>query len=348
MAPGSPTIIALFGADQLAVSRRLSALRDEADGGTGMAATNYTRIDGREARAAEIVEAAMALPFLSAKRLVIVDGLLDRFERRPADRRPRSIEPMAPLLEACKAGLPPTTILVLTGGAEVRATNALVAALRKTGAEVEEHQAPKRDALLRFIRDEASARGLRFAPGAADALGRLAGSDTFTISNELDKLALYTMGRTASTADVEAVCSPDLEARTYDFTDGVLEGDLPKARRALSILLGRDNETAEGLIALLLAAYRTLAPVVEMVEQGKSVEEVGKALGLPDWQRDRALRRARRLGRDGLVAAYEVLVDAERAKKARSVDADVALEIAISRLCGTGRRTRPVAVGARG
>jgi len=346
-------IILLYGADQLAIDRRMAQLRDEADGGTGMLATNLTVFDGRDAKPAEIAGAAMSPPFLSPRRLVVVEHLFARYESNPGEGRRggRGLDALAPLLTAIEGGLPPTTVLVFKG-ARVSPTNALLAALKKLpGVSVEEQPELKNEALTRYIRNEANARGLRFRAGPPRAshpssqewdraaaqdpvalIGILTGGETLAIANELDKLALFTMGRDATIDDVYELCSGQREFTAFALSDAVMDGRLLDALSVLEALRVK-GESTQSLLALLMAAYRRLGPVIDLREQGISPEEIGKATGMK-WPnlRDAAIRRADSLGQEGLAAAFAALVEADRRQKLGEIDDDLALEVAVGKL----------------
>ena len=85
-----------------------------------------------------------------------------------------------------------------------------------------------------------------------------------------------------------------------------------------------------------------------MLDEGASPEDIGKAIKRP-WPglRDRAIARARRLGRDGLLQAYEYLVTADRTVKLGEARDEIALEVAVSRLLQLSPRTPARASPAR-
>jgi DNA polymerase-3 subunit delta len=205
---------------------------------------------------------------------------------------------------------------------------------------VEDYPELKPQAVLRFISDEATARGLALGPGAARALADLAGSDTLALSNELDKLALYVLPRGRATIeDVSQVCSDNSHARVFELNDAVLDGDIVKARQVLETLLQDPHQQPAAVLNSLFNAYRTHTTVVDLLEAGASPEEIGKAARIP-WEglRDRAISRAKRLGPQGIRQAWELLVEADRAHKTGQADEEVMLELTIGRLCALSPR----------
>ncbi|MCE7926908.1 MAG: hypothetical protein DYG91_00185 [Chloroflexi bacterium CFX7] len=338
----------LYGVDALGLRRRLQQLKDEADGGSGMLATNFAVVDGRDAKPADILGPAMMPPFLAPRRLVLVEGLLDRFEARPGQRQPRSADSLAPLFEAFEAGLPESTLVVFTGGDLKR--NSLLDRLKRTrGVQLEHFPEIKGEDLIRYIRTEGAARGLRFRPGGgrpegldqglayrgsdpAALLAALCRSDTLAIANELDKLALYTMGREVTIEDVARICSGEREANRFQFVDRVMDGEVAKALDALA-LLRRDGESSQALLGLLADSYRTAATVLDLLEEGATPEAIGTAINRP-WPRlrDSLIARARRIGPSGVKAAYAAIVESDRQHKRGEVDEDLAFELLVIRL----------------
>ena len=70
-----------------------------------------------------------------------------------------------------------------------------------------------------------------------------------------------------------------------------------------------------------------------MLEAGAGEEEIGKAIRRP-WPnlRRRAIARAKDIGKPGLRAAYEAMVEADRSNKLGEVDEDLSIEILVARL----------------
>ena len=355
-------ILLLYGPDELALRRRIQELKDEADGGSGMLMSNLTTLEGRDVKAEEIIAAAMSMPFLAPRRLVVVEQFFDRFEPRGGEprnetRTTRALDSFASLFSVLDSGLPPSTILVFSNATTVSARNPMLDRLKKIpGVRAEESKKLEKDGLLRFIREEAAARSLRLKPGPsrrplasadewlrpqesdpAALLAVLHGSDTLSLANELDKLSLYTMGREATVDDVDLLCGGERDRATFHFTDAVMDGDLKLAHAVLDHFWLTDV-TPQMIIGTLVGAYRRLALVIDMVGDGASAEEIGIAMK-QNWAglRDRAIARARRLGPGGLHAAYAAIVAADRTTKLGEVNDEIAIEILVHKLAALGR-----------
>ncbi|MGD9934531.1 MAG: DNA polymerase III subunit delta [Dehalococcoidia bacterium] len=355
-------ILLLRGGDELAVRRRLADLKAEADGGTGLLTTNLTQIEGKDAKAEEIIAAAMTPPFLAPRRLVIVDRFLDRWESTRAEREtgdelppePKTFTQYDKLFAAIESGIPPSTSLVITGGVVGR-SNPMARRLKGIKGVAEEvYSEPKRrDEIARFIREEGAARGIRFRSSRptgehwdsdewvvgrnADpvaVLGQITNGSTLAIANELDKLALYAMGRDVTVDDVYEICSGERETTQFVLVDAMQDGNVRDALNALATLTATDD-VGQLLLTQMATRYRQTATVASLMDAGAGEAEIGKALGAAGnypGLRQAAMARARRIGVAGATAAMEAIVEADYHGKKNEIDSDLALELLVIRL----------------
>lgn len=365
-------ILLLRGGDELAVRRRLAELKSEADGGTGLLTTNLTQIEGKDAKAEEIVAAAMTPPFLAPKRLVIVDRFLDRWESTRAERDAGDEPPAEPktftqydrLFAALESGIPPSTSLVITGGAVGR-SNPMARRLKGIKGVTEEvySEPKKRDEIARFIRDEGAARGIRFRGSRSteehwdsedwvqrqesdpvQLLASITHGGTLAIASELDKLALFAMGRDVTVDDVYTICSGGRETTQFALVDAMQDGNVQEALTALAALTAKED-VSQLLLTQIATRYRQAATVASLIEAGAEEAEITKALGPAGnypGLRKAAVSRARRIGVAGAVAAMEAIVEADYHAKKNEIDADLALELLVIRLSGMSGRREPV------
>ncbi len=350
--------------------RRLQELKDEADGGSGMLVTNLTSVDGRDAKPNDVLAPCMSPPFLAPRRLVVVENLLERFEARGGQRAGRALGPWEEVVGTLGKGIPPTTTLVFFGqpflaegrSRSVSKTNPLVAALAKLpGVSIEEHPALEKEVLTRYITEEAALRGIRFKRGGGQfesyeerppesdpvlLLANLLQGDTLSIANELDKLALYSrdVGGEITVADVNRVSHGDRDAKSWDLTDAIINGNLAGALGALKILK-EAGENLQGILGLITARYRSLAPVAELVAAGLSKDAIAAELKRPNnYPLQKDLEAGRRLSAAVVKAAYGYLVEADRTNKLGEMDEDISIDVLLMKLCALAG---PVGSGAR-
>lgn len=337
----------------------MQELKDEADGGSGMLVTNMSFVDGRAAKPEDVLGPCMAPPFMAPRRLVIVENLLERYESRGGPRGSRSLGAWEQLPTELAKGMPETTTLVFFGqpflveGRQrtVSKTNPLISAIAKLpNVSIEEHPALEKENLLRYIVEEGALRGLRFKRGGGEfesyeerppesdpvqLLANLLQGDTLSIANELDKLALYTRdsGGQVTVADVNRVSHGDRQLKTWDLTDALINCQLGPALSALKTL-EESGEALQGLLGLITARYRSLAPVVELVAEGLAAPAIAEELKRPNnYPLQKDVGAAKRYSPATIKQAYKYLVEADRTNKLGEVAEDVSLDLLVMKLC---------------
>ncbi len=187
-------------------------------------------------------------------------------------------------------------------------------------------------ALGRLIESTLSQHAMRIAPDALAALKSALGADRQATRSEIEKLALYAMGRPMLTRDdVAAVLTDSMELALDDVVDAAFTGQLEKCESTLFTLQGAGIAPSASLNAALRYALQ-LYPLRAQVEKGErpgAVLETGwrglhfsrkalveKALGT--WSLERltraiarlgdAVAQSRQQGRFGEVIAHRTLV----------------------------------------
>jgi DNA polymerase-3 subunit delta len=198
-----------IGEDDYSLCQALEDIRKSVGDATALM-TNTTVLDGKSVRLEQLRSAGETMPFLAEKRLVIVEGLLERFEssgrhgRKKAPGRAESSEECRKLAEAMK-NLPPFTELVVIGG-RIRASNPLLRELSKV-TSIRSFPPLKHAQLYRWVERRIREAGSSISLSALTALVRFVGNDLWSMDNEVDKLVLYTGGQRIEEADVKAVVS---------------------------------------------------------------------------------------------------------------------------------------------
>ncbi|MBI3954389.1 MAG: DNA polymerase III subunit delta [Chloroflexi bacterium] len=286
------------GQDEFSQAEALAALKASLGSPEALAA-NTSRFEAARTTPEEVLLACSALPFLGEQRLVTLEGALAAVE---AGGRGRHQEKSVWLsLAQAAPRLPPTTTLVLRDD-KVAPGNHLLKALGPV-AQVREFPLLRPAALTRWLQERAARRGVVLEADAAHLLADLVGSNLWTLSNELDKLAAYAAGPQPATgttgasatrspitaADVQALTPQAREASIFALVDALVEGRRPAALTLLHRAL-RDGASAQYILAMVARQLRRLVQAKEMLQAGASPQEVGRALGL---SQEFAIRRAR-------------------------------------------------------
>lgn len=342
-----------YGRDDFSQQEALNALKQRIDS-DDLLASNTTLVDGRAVTPGELLALCQTVPFLSAHRLIIVEGLLGRFEptagRGRRGRRQGTRENLAPwrALADGLAAMPESTSLVLRDG-DVQAKNPLLSLLQPL-AEVREFRPLDRRDVPGWIVQRSRQSGLTIAPRAVALLSSLVGNDLWTLSNELDKLAAYADGRQVEEEDVRALVSSIREANVFAMADALTEGHTEDAAGLIRRLL-EEGDSPQRLLAVIARHYRHLIVAKDLLAGRLPPPQIGARLGVPGFALERILRQVPRYSMARLKAAMGRILEADLSIKRGLCDEETALHLLVQdlgRLAHVARRTASRPGGRRG
>jgi len=341
----TPRFYLLHGPDEFASAEYLAELKAKL-GDPAMGDLNTNQFDGRSAVLAEVRAMTDTLPFLSARRVVIVDGWLTRLLGRAepagedsagedaagedAKRGSTARDQMAALADYLPK-LPESTALVLVEKREIPARNVVLkAATGAAWAQVKLFDLPKGEALVRWIRARAKAEKGEISLEAAQALAEVE-ADPRALGNEISKLLTYVnFARPVELEDVQTLTPAGGEAKVFDMVDAIGQRRGPLAQRELHKLL----ESAEPLYALsmIVRHYRLLLLAREMLNERASEAEISKALGLHPFPTGKICAQARNFKLGDLEVIYRRLLQYDVEIKTGRIQAEAALDTLVGAL----------------
>jgi DNA polymerase-3 subunit delta len=325
----------LTGADDFSRNEALRRIK-ESSGEPTMLAANTVNLDGRQLVLAEFQAVCATVPFLAEKRLVIVTGMLERFESRAKGNargkssRAKKNDEITPWAE-CLTNLPPTTDLVLVEG-KISAGNPLFKAVNAV-AKVESFPLLNRPQLRQWLTTRVSERGGSISSGAVELLIRLVGSNLWVMSQELDKLLLFAPARPINEEDVNLMVAASQELSIFNVVDAVVELKSGEAERLLGRLLDR-GATPAYLMVMLTRQFRLIIRLKELKRQQVSPAEMQRRLGLTnDFVFQKTSQQAARYSPDHLQEIYHRLLAADLSIKTGRLTGEMALNILVAELC---------------
>lgn len=346
-------IYLLHGPDELLRSERLDALR-AALGAPELAELSSTWLDGRKVSVGEVRHHCDALPFLTARRLVIVSGLLAQLRRRQQagkkkgegaeeekgrggeGERGRGGEGARDALLAYLAELPETTDLALVEAESVARNERVykeLARLAEVGrAEIVLCEAPEERDLPDWVLRRARQKGGAMERDAAFDLATSIGRNLRLLDSELDKLITYRGGvGPIRREDVRLLTPYTQEANIFDMVDAIGQQDGPKAVRLLRELV-RDGAAPLYLLSMIVRQFRILVQVADQMSLGLGKEEIAKAIGLHPFPTQKAMQQCRHWRMHDLEAAYDQLLAVDLAIKTGKLPDDLALDLLVIEL----------------
>jgi DNA polymerase-3 subunit delta len=242
-------------------------------------------LDSREAGVEGIVQAALLLPWIGSRRLVVARGI-EELGARAAD----------PLAGYCRAPNP-STVLMLLAPQALTATHWLHKAIPRPLAIAV--QAPIGRQLVAWLRARARAQDIELTADAAALLVQLVGDDLTHLCGEVEKAALAggADNRHVGASEVRAVVGETRARHVFDLTRALVDRDRAAALGHLNALLGAGEEPFP-LLGMLAREARAVWRAADGLSAGRPEDEIARELGRPRDAAAALIERARTLRPD--------------------------------------------------
>jgi DNA polymerase-3 subunit delta len=330
----------LLGQDDYSLSESLEEIK-RGIGDQTLLAANTTTLDGQQMTLDQLKAVCETLPFLAERRLVIVKGLLERFEPRGKSSRRKKTAQVTNHQNDYKSlvtyisTLPDSTILVLVSG-KIASKNPLFSEL-SAKAKVKSFPLLRGARLRQWIQKYATKEGSTISPQAINLLAKLVGGNLWVMANEINKLTQFTSGRRIEEGDVKMVVSYAQQVNVFAMVDAILEFKVGLAEQSLHQLLQRGASSAY-LLVMLSRQVRMIVRVKELKKQRKPEIEIRNKLGLTSdfvWQK--TIEQAKRYPLERIKAVYPKLLEADLSIKTGKYEGELVFNILITELCQRGK-----------
>ena len=297
-------IITLTGENSFGLSQALRQLTDDFLREHGDLALE--RLDGEEAGFGQLSEALNALPFLVAKKLVVL-------------RAPGANKQFAEQAEQLFDDLPETNDVVLVESKLDKRT-AYYKFLKKR-TDFREFPELDQSGLARWLVEEARVK--QGSLGMADAryLVERVGTDQQLLSNELEKLLLYSSKIDRRTIDV--LTEPTPQSTVFQLLEAAFAGNQRQAAELYAEQRAMKVEPAQ-VVAMLTWQLHTVAVIKAAGD--RPAEAIAREARINPFVVRKSQRIARQLTLTEVKRLITDLLEIDVAMKTRGIDADEALQ----------------------
>ncbi|MFC1932117.1 DNA polymerase III subunit delta [Chloroflexota bacterium] len=329
----------LSGHDDFSLTRSLEELKKEI-GDPATLATNTTILDGQQVTLDQLRTVCETVPFFGGRRLVIIKGLLERFEPRGRPSRQKkgartNQQDDYKSLSAYLSKIPDSTILTLVEG-RIANNNPLFRELADK-AVVKLFPLLRDTELRQWIQRLVAKEGGSISTPAVDLLIKLVGSNLWIMASEINKLVLFALGRRVDEEDVKRVVSYAQQTNVFAMVDAIVEFKAELAEQLLQQLLQSGAPPAY-LLVMLSRQVRMIVIARELRKQRKPQREIQSKLGLTsEFALRKTLEQANRYSLPRLKEVYHQLLETDLSIKTGKYDAELALNILIAELCRQGK-----------
>ncbi len=321
-----PTFYVFHGDDELTLAETVAELRQRLEG-SGMADLNTAVLDGQKVTLTELRNACEAIPFLSDRRLVIVEGLLSRLQQR-GERFLKGLLALPPRL-------PETTRLIFVEDRALPDDHpVLQLARRHPRGYVRRFDPPQPGELPRWITQRARRHGGRIAPQAAARLAETIGADLRLLDQEIRKLVTYVGSeREIGVEDVALLVPYVRQAVVFDLVDALGHRDGRTAASTLQRLLD-GGEHPMGILAMIVRQFRLLIQVAELRRAGENSASIARILGLHPYPARKLYAQSANFTLAQLEQIYRHLLATDAEIKQGSLTPEIALDLLVAGLTG--------------
>ena len=328
----TPRYYILHGEDELARSETLDKLQARL-GDSDLATLNTTMFNGAKTTLTELKNTCNTVPFLTRRRMVVVEGLLTRLAKLPKGQKKKSNwqkEYLNALAEYLPH-LPETTRLIFVEPGQLPHNHPILRQAEQDEFGYVRAFEPPKD-LVKWVRRRAADKGGEFSPQAAVALVEAISANQRLLDQEIEKLLAYTnMARPVTSEDVSLLVPYAQEAVIFDAVDALGQRDGAKAVTLVHNLLEHGNEPLY-LFAMIVRQFRLLIQVKELSEQGLAPPAIAKAIKLHPFPTRKLYVQARNFSLQQLDQVHRHMLDIDVQIKTGQIDSIMALDLLIAGL----------------
>jgi DNA polymerase-3 subunit delta len=297
-------IITLTGPNRFLVKRRL----DELVAGFLQQENELAleRIDGAEADAQAIFEAVQGLPFLAAKKMVIIRQL--SANKSAADK-----------IEQIISTVEPTTDVIFHEPEPDKRTSFYKCLKAKT--QLEEYDNLDGRHLAKWLADEAKTKGGSLSPAAANYLVDRVGTNQELLDSELEKLLIYDPEITKENIDLLVEKTP--QSKIFDLLDATFAGN---KKRALELYEEQRAQKVEPQAILALLAWQLQILALAKYGAGKTAAQIAKDARLNPYPVSKAQSLVRKISDEKLKQMIHEALEIDYRSKTSAYDIDEALK----------------------
>jgi len=328
----------LSGQDDFSLTQSLEEIKREIGDQTVLVGS-VTMLDGTQVSLEQLRPFCETVPFLAGKRLVIIKGLLERFESKGRAIRQKKTTPTSRQDEYKSLGayiskIPDSTVVVLLEN-RIANNNPLFRELADK-AVVKSFPLLKEPRLREWVQKQVKGEGGSISPQAVALLAKLVGSNLWVMTSEINKLILLSSGRRIEEDDVKALVSYTQQANVFAMVDAIVEFRVELAEQLLQRLV-QSGAAPAYLLVMLSRQVQMIVRAKELGKQRKPKTEIQHRLGIiQEFVLRKTLEQASRYSLPRLRGVYHHLLEADLSIKTGKYGGELALNILVAELCQRG------------
>jgi DNA polymerase-3 subunit delta len=285
---------------------------------------NLSRFQGRDFKAADIIEIAQTLPVFSSHRLILIKNIQDA-----------SAEQLEGLCDYLEHPLPETVLLV--AGNKIDGRKKFYQRFRKQGDSLEfkriyENQLPS------IVKDLARSCNLVLTGPALKLFCKRVGANLVEVHGELEKLSNYVAPKDLiDESDVAAVVSDSRVESVFALTDALGEGRQDEVLRLLKRLI-EDGQAPLMVLAMLVRHFRQLWKARFFSSQKVDQKDLPRLIGVSPYFLKGLMSQSRRYDDAAYRQIFELFLETDLALKSGGAEPEAHMERLVMKVGGLAKR----------
>ena len=303
-------VISLTGSNSFLLRRRLDELTNSFVAEQGELALE--RIEAESVDLQAILDAVQSLPFLAARKMVVVRDL-------------SANKPAAEAIEQIISSVEDSTDLIIYEPAPDKRTSYFKVLKSKT--ELEEFNELDTRSLANWLADEAKKQGGQLGLADANYLVERIGANQQMLASELGKLLTYDPQVTR--ANIDLLTEPTPQGKIFELLDAAFGGN---KKRALKLYEEQRAQRVEPQAILAMIAWQLQLLALAKYSKDKPATTVAKDAGLNPYPVTKAKNLAAKISKNELNKMVDEALDIDWRGKTTAIDLDEALKTYITTL----------------
>ncbi len=216
---------------------------------------------------------------------------------------------------------------------EILPSDSLFKFLKKE-AKTQEFQLLTGQKLKVWVKEEFGKYGFAVLPEIIDALVLATGDNSWTLTNEIQKLSAYKSGKKSSgitLEDIKILVKPQIEINIFKTIDAVAARDRKTALRLIHKQI-ENGENPSHLISMINFQFRNLLVVKNLIEKNKPYNLIIKISGLHPFVVKKSYEQAKKITLQELKKIYQKIFQIDLEIKTGKIEPETALDLFIAEL----------------
>lgn len=289
---------------------------------------NYINMDGKETMVSDIVNASETLPFMSEKKIVIVND-------PPWFKASGKSEDLDELINYIKRPSASTSLIIIIRSETVDKRKKMVKEIKKKDGLIEFSKIKGQDInkwVEKHFRKEKkiiSNKELNYFVEMTGYLDSNSNKTLYDVENEIEKVCNYLGERnTVEVADIENVLIKSLHSNIFALVDSIGEMNYAKGISLFNEMT-LNNEPHQLIIHMITRQFRLLLMAKLLHQKGYSIGNIAKKMAVPSFVGRKLINQSNNFSVEELKEGLNQCLVTDKNIKTGKMDSGVAIEILI-------------------